>query len=96
VDKITIAEFLVAGCFGSACFWAPGSTTGTVFFARLAQLSFRLDGLRRSRWQWLTVVATMLTLRVQRQLPAAVELTVGFMFLVLLAFPVRQLIRARK
>jgi hypothetical protein len=96
VDKITIAEFLVAGCFSIACFWPPTSTARTVFFAPLAQLLFRLEGLRRSRWQWLTVVATMLTLRLQRQLPPAIELTVGFMFLVLLAFPVRQLIRTRK
>jgi hypothetical protein len=98
IDKVTILELLVAGFFGIACFWAPTrSNAGTnALFAWIARLSLRVDLLRRSRWQWLTVIGTMLGLRIQHQLPPAVELMVGLTFLILLAFPLRQMIRARR
>ena len=98
MDKLTILEGLLTGIFGIACFWAPAanSTANNRVFASMARWSLRLDSLRRSRWQWLTVAGTMLGLRMQHQLPPAIELMVGLTFLILLAFPLRQMIRARK
>lgn len=98
IDKLTVIELLLAGFFGIACFWVP--TVDTVaanrLFGWMARISLRLDSLRRSRWQWLTVVGTMLGLRMKHQLPPAMELAIGLTFLILLAFPLRQVIRARK
>lgn len=58
--------------------------------------SGRLKRLRRSRWQWLTIVAIILVLRVQHQLPPAVEIMVGMMFLIFLVAPVKALVREGK
>lgn len=98
IDKLTVLELLVAGFFGIACFWAPtvkGPATNSLF-AWVAHLSLRLDSLRQERWQWLTVIGTMLGLRIQHQLPPIIELMVGLTFLILLAFPLRQMIRTRR
>lgn len=96
--KVTMVEIALAGLFGLACFWAPTSQTaaGKGLFAALIRVSTRLEGFRRSRWQWLTMVGTMIALRVQRQLPVSLEFTVGGMFLILLAYPVRELLREHK
>lgn len=98
IDKWTVLEVLIAGFFGVACFWAPTvhSAASNKLFAWVAQLSLRLNSLRRERWQWLTVIGTMLGLRIQHQLPSIIELMVGLTFLILLAFPLRQMIRARR
>lgn len=98
IDKLTVLELLGAGFFGIACFWAPtvNSAASNRLFAWVAQLSLRLDPLRRDRWQWLTVIGTMVGLRIQHQLPSAIEFMVGLTFLILLAFPLRQIIRARR
>lgn len=98
IDKLTVLEVLIAGFFGVACFWSPtvNSAARNKLFAWIAQLSLRLDLLRRERWQWLTVIGTMLGLRLQHQLPPVIEVMVGLTFLILLAFPLRQMIRARR
>lgn len=98
IDKLTALEVLIAGFFGIACFWAPtvNSDASNRLFAWVAHISLRLDSLRRERWQWLTVIATMLGLRIQHQLPPIIELMVGLTFLILLAFPLRQIIRTRR
>jgi hypothetical protein len=98
IDKATVVELFVAGFFGIASFWAPNRSNAgnNALFAWIARLSLRVDLLRRSRWQWLTVIGTMLGLRMQHQLPPALELMVGLTFLILLAFPLRQMIRARR
>ncbi len=97
-DKLTVLEVLVAAFFGAACFWAPTAnrSANNRLFASVARLSAQLESLRRSRWQWLTILGTMLGLRVQHQLSPAVELAVGLTFLILLVFPLRHLIRAQK
>lgn len=98
IDKLTLVEVLIAGFFGIACFWAPSvnSAAKNRLFASVAQLLSWLDSLRRERWQWLTVIGTMLGLRLQHQLPPVIELMVGVTFLILLAFPLRQMICARR
>ncbi len=97
-NKLTVFEVLVAGFFGVAGFWAPtpNGSANNRLFAWVARMSVQLDSLRRSRWQWLTIVGTMLGLRMQHQLSPVVELAVGLTFLILLVFPLRQLIRAQK
>jgi len=98
MDKLTVLEVLVAGFFGIACFWGPtiDNAAGNRLFGWMAELSTRLDLVRRSRWQWLTVITTMLGLRMQHQLPPLIEFMVGLTFLILLAFPVLQMIRTRR
>ncbi len=98
IDKLTALEVLIAGFFGVACFWAPtvNSAASNRLFAWVAHISLRLDSLRRERWQWLTVIGTMLALRIQHQLSRIIEPMVGLTFLILLAFPLWQMIRARK
>ena len=98
IDKLTVLEVLIAGLFCIACFWAPtrSNAESEEGFGWSARLSLRLGVLRRSRWQWLTVMATMLGLRIRHQLPPAVELMVGLTFLILFAFPLRQMIRVRR
>ena len=91
MDFLTTLEILLASFFGMVCFVAP-----TRMRPRILSLSARIDRLRRSRWQLLAIIAVMLVLRIQHELPPAIELTVALMFLVLLAFPVRQLVKARQ
>jgi hypothetical protein len=80
--KTILIELLLAGFFAVACLKArvPGD-----FFHLLP----RLERLRRSRWQWFAMVAFMLVLRLQQQLPLAIELMVAFEFALFLALPVR-------
>jgi hypothetical protein len=90
VDFFTAVEIFFAGFFGMVCFVAPRRLR-----TRILSLPGRIDRLRRSRWQLLAIIAVMLVLRIQHELPPAIELTVALLFVVLLAFPVRQLVKAR-
>lgn len=90
VEKLAVMEFLLVGAIALACFAAPAKR------ASMLGLSARLDRLRRSRWQWLSIVAVMLVLRLQRTFSPALELTIGLLFLILLAFPTKQVLRMRK
>ncbi len=98
MDKLTLLELLLAGFFAIACFRArsPLRSGEKPSFSNLLRLSGRIERLRRSRWQWFSIVAVMLVLRVQHQLPAAIELMVGLMFLIFLVCPVRQLARVSR
>jgi len=98
MNNVLLLELLVAGFFAVACFRArpqlrAGEKPGWGDFLRL---SGRIERLRRSRWQWFSMVAVLLVLRMQNQLPAAVEIMVGMMFLIFLVFPVQQVVRARR
>ena len=63
--------------------------------ANLFRFPDRLDRLRRSRWQWFSIVALMLVLRLQDQLPLVLEIMVAVEFAVFLALPVRSHARAK-
>lgn len=65
-------------------------------FKYIIRSSWHLDRLRRSRWQWFSIVTVMLVLRIQRQLPPTIELIVGLTFLILLVCPVKELVRASR
>ncbi len=93
--KLTLVELLLAGFFAVACIRAGGKLglerkrTSSSFF----RLSNRIERLRRSRWQWFSMVAVMLVLRMQNQLPPAIEIMVAVMFVIFLSLPVGALVR---
>ena len=93
--KTTLLELLLAGFFAVACIRAGGSLNPDRkrVFGDFFRLSNRLERLRRSRWQWFSMVAIMLFLRVQHQLPPAIEITVALLFVIFLTLPVSALVR---
>jgi len=95
MDKTALLELLLAGFFAVGCIRAHGQfkSGGKMRFAEFFQMTGRLERLRRSRWQWFSIVAIMLVLRLQHQLPPAIEIMVGMMFLIFLVFPVQALVR---
>jgi hypothetical protein len=95
MDKLALLELLLAGFFTVVCIRAraPQSSNQEASFGSLFRLSNRLERLRRTRWQWFSMVAIMLALRVQHELPPAVEIMVASLFLLFVAFPIRALVR---
>ena len=95
---VLAVEFLLASFFAIACIKAHGpfSVEKKPAFRNFFRLTNRIERLRRSRWQWFSMVAILLVLRMQNQLPLAIELMVGMMFLIFLVFPVQKVMRARK
>ena len=93
--KITLLELLLAGFFAVACIRAGGmlNLDRKRPLRDFFRLSNRLERLRRSRWQWFSMVAIMLFLRMQNQLPPAIEITVALLFVIFLALPVGALVR---
>lgn len=87
--KAMLIPLMLAGFFAVACLRArepviPGAppTLGDLF-----RFPSRLERLRRSRWQWFSMVGFMLVLRLQQQLPLALELMVALEFALFLALP---------
>ena len=89
--KTILIELLLAGFFAVACLKArvPATQDLPVAFGDFFRLPSRLERLRRSRWQWFAMVAFMLVLRLQEQLPLSIELMVAFLLVLFLALPVR-------
>lgn len=87
--KVMLAEVLLAGFFAIACVRAHGPVIAgeRMTFGQLFRFPDRLDRLRRSRWQWFSIVALMLVLRLQQQLPLVLEIVVAVEFAVFLALP---------
>jgi hypothetical protein len=95
---VLLIEALLASFFAIACIKAHGSFSSEKrsAFRDFFYLTDRIERLRRSRWQWASMVAVMLVLRLQNQLPLAIEIMVGMMFLIFLVFPVQAVVRARR
>lgn len=89
--KTILIELLLAGFFAVACLKArvPATQDLPLAFGDFLRMPPRLERLRRSRWQWFAMVAFMLVLRLQGQLPLSVELIVLFELILFLALPVR-------
>jgi len=89
-EKTMLLELLLAGFFAVACIksWGPMGSSGKVEFGDLMRFPDRLERLRRSRWQWASMVALMLVLRAQGQLPLITEMTFVLQFLLFIALPV--------
>jgi hypothetical protein len=89
--KTLLIELLLAGFFAVACLKArvPAAADLPPTIGDFFRMPPRLERLRRSRWQWFAMVAFMLVLRLQEQLPLAIELMVALEFTLFLALPIR-------
>jgi hypothetical protein len=95
MDRFALLELLLAGFFAIACFRAraPLASNQRPTLDSFFRFAGRLERLRRSRWQWVSIVAIMLVLRLQQQLPASLEIMVGMMFFIFLILPVHALVK---
>ena len=98
-----LTELLVSGFFAIACLKArPGDLSQTTLSPReFFKLLPRLERLRRTRWQWFSMVLLLFVIRKQIGVPVVVELTALAQFLIFLALPVsaettRQVSRGQK
>ncbi len=98
MGKTILLELLLAGFFAVGCIRARGpiDVNRKMRFSEIFRMTGRIERLRRSRWQWFFMVAIMLLLRLQNQLPLAIEIMVGTMFVIFLVFPVQTLVRAER
>jgi hypothetical protein len=88
---LMLVEIILAGFFAVACIRAcvPANPGGKLQFSDLLRFPGRLERLSRSRWQWFSMVALLLVLRLQAGVPLVLELIVAVEFVVFLAVPVR-------
>jgi len=86
-EKTVLIELLLAGFFAVACLRAQKPVDRDKKLSDFFRLTGRLDRLRRSRWQWFAMVAFMLVLRLQRELPVVLELMVMLEFALFMAMP---------
>lgn len=84
-----LLELLMAGFFAVACVRARARLLGssTPSLKDFFQLTDRVERLRRSRWQWCSMVLLLLVVRRQTGLPLVAELIVPIQLLVFLALP---------
>ncbi len=89
--KTVLFELLMAGFFAIACIRAHGPVESgrRLTFGEFFLLSDRLDKLRRTRWQWFSMVALLLVIRLQQPIPPGLEIMVAAQFALFLALPVR-------
>ena len=90
-QKTMLVELLLAGFFAIACIrtWLPAAPNQKVHFGDMFRFPGRLERLRRSRWQWFSMVALLLVIRLQEGAPLVLELMVALQFIVFLALPAR-------
>ena len=86
-----LLELLLSGFFAVACFRARA----TAFDMKIAPgalfvLTDRLERLRRSRWQWASMVLLLVVVRLQWGAPMVAELTVLAQFVLFLALPAQK------
>lgn len=92
MDRNTIlVELILAGFFAVACIrtMVPATTDERLGLVDLVRLPKRMERLRRSRWQWFSMVALLLVLRLQTGTPLILELTVALQFIAFMALPTR-------
>jgi hypothetical protein len=89
--EVALFELLLAGFFAVACIRAcvPAAAGGKVAFTDLFRFPGRLQRLKRTRWQWFSMVALLLVVRLQMGLPAVLEVIVALEFIVFMALPTR-------
>src|SRR5205807_2048638 len=87
--KIALLGLLLSGFFAVACLRAAASQASESSGSALDLFRFpgRLERLRRSRWQWFALVALMVVLRLQQQLPPVLEVMAALQLLLFLALP---------
>ena len=89
--RTLLIEVILAGFFAVACLRAcvPVAEDGKITFTDLIRFPGRIERLRRSRWQWFSMVALLLVIRLQAGLPLILEVIVAAEFAVFLALPSR-------
>jgi uncharacterized membrane protein YhaH (DUF805 family) len=82
-------ELLLSGFFAVACFRARATSFDSMSITprALFVLTDRLERLRRSRWQWATMVLLLVVVRMQWGVPIIAELTVLAQFILFLSLP---------
>lgn len=87
--KTILLELIFGGFFAVACIKSctPADPDGKLSFGDLFHLPGRIERLRRSRWQWFSMVALLLVVRLQMGTPLVLELMVALQFLVFAALP---------
>lgn len=95
--RIMLLELLLGGFFAVACIrtCVPSSADSKLTFGNLFRLPGRIERLRKSRWQWFSMVLLLLICRLQNQLPLVLELMVATEFAIFLALPAAAEARAR-
>jgi hypothetical protein len=87
-ERTILVELILAGFFAVACIRASVPVaTGKLSFGNLLHLPGRIERLRRSRWQWFSMIALLLVIRVQMGMPIVLEAIVAIQFLIFLALP---------
>ncbi|MGH9686693.1 MAG: hypothetical protein ACRD5K_06340 [Candidatus Acidiferrales bacterium] len=86
-ERMVLIDLLLAGFFATACLRAQTPVDRDKKISDFFRLSGRMERLRRSRWQWFAMVAFMLVLRLQQQLPLVLELMVTLEFALFMAIP---------
>jgi hypothetical protein len=86
-----LVEAILAGFFAVACIRAcvPAAPDDKLRFSNLLRFPGRIERLCRSRWQWFSMVALLLVVRLQAGLPLVLEVIVAVEFLIFLALPTR-------
>lgn len=89
--KTALFELLMAGFFAVACLRAHGpiATDSRLSIGEFLRLPDRLERLRRTRWQWASMVAILLVVRLQQPIPLGLEIMIVAQFLLFMALPVR-------
>lgn len=86
-ERTVLIELLLGGFFAVACLRAQLPMERDKKISDFFRLTGRLDRLHRSRWQWFALVAFMLVLRLQNELPLVLELMVVLEFALFMAMP---------
>lgn len=91
-----LVEMLLSGFFAIACFKARLSNARDLRLLDLFFLADRIERLRRTRWQWCSMVLLLVFVRLQMQTPIVAELTVLAQFVLFLLLPTgKQVAEAR-
>jgi hypothetical protein len=91
--RTALFELLMAGFFAVACLRAHGPIAADsrlkLTISEFLRLPDRLERLRRTRWQWASMVAILLVVRLQQPIPLALEIMIAAQFVLFMALPVR-------
>lgn len=85
-----LLELLLSGFFAVACFRARATSLDSVAPRSLFILTDRIERLRRTRWQWATMVLLLVIVRMQWGVPIVAELTVLAQFVLFLSLPTQR------
>ena len=90
IPVVLLLQAMLAGFLAVACLRASvPAVVGRLQPGDLLRFPGRVERLRRSRWQWFSMVALLLVLRLQGEVPLALEAMVAVQLAAFLAIPTR-------